>query len=335
MDKIVRLVREKQLFCFFVLAFLISWVIWILSPVITPDTDVQKIINLIGAFGPAIAAVIISGTIGLNTQAVPTLRYWWVFGLSFFVVFTLIVLSMDILQIPHKTAIYILFGIISFISSIILTGPLSKNRGIRRLLRYIKKANVNYLWHIIVIFFIPLLTLISLSIDLLLGGSVEPGFYSEPWYMFTGNSILVFFALTIFGGSLNEEPGWRGFALPRLLLKFNPIVASIILGFIWSLWHAPLHFNGFYQAGFAAFLTRFLWNIPLTIFFTWLYMKTKGSLLHVTLLHTSINTVGMFIPVTQRSGIILVIIALILLITIIIQNKMWIKREHLGPYKNV
>lgn len=44
---------------------------------------------------------------------------------------------------------------------------------------------------------------------------------------------------TLLGGPLFEEPGWRGFALPRLESRFGPAVASVILGVAWATWHLP------------------------------------------------------------------------------------------------
>ena len=34
----------------------------------------------------------------------------------------------------------------------------------------------------------------------------------------------------------------RGFALPRLQIRYAPVVATLILGLGWALWHLPLAF---------------------------------------------------------------------------------------------
>jgi uncharacterized protein len=42
------------------------------------------------------------------------------------------------------------------------------------------------------------------------------------------------------GGPVPEEPGWRGFALPKLQARFGPYWATVILAFFWAAWHLPL-----------------------------------------------------------------------------------------------
>ena len=45
---------------------------------------------------------------------------------------------------------------------------------------------------------------------------------------------------TLLGGPLGEEPGWRGYALPRLEAHLGPLWASLVLAFLWAGWHLPL-----------------------------------------------------------------------------------------------
>jgi membrane protease YdiL (CAAX protease family) len=44
---------------------------------------------------------------------------------------------------------------------------------------------------------------------------------------------------------LGEEPGWRGFALPRLQERRTPLLATLILAPVWALRHLPLMGNDF------------------------------------------------------------------------------------------
>ena len=53
-------------------------------------------------------------------------------------------------------------------------------------------------------------------------------------------SILPLFLITITAGPMGEELGWRGYALKVLQTRFNPFVASVMLGLIWGFWHLPL-----------------------------------------------------------------------------------------------
>ena len=42
-------------------------------------------------------------------------------------------------------------------------------------------------------------------------------------------------------GAFGEELGWRGFVLPRLLVRLDAVRASLLLGAIAALWHLPLY----------------------------------------------------------------------------------------------
>jgi membrane protease YdiL (CAAX protease family) len=88
---------------------------------------------------------------------------------------------------------------------------------------------------------------------------------------------------------LGEEPGWRGFALPRLQKRHTPFVASLILAPIWALWHLPLMGDEFPLPVIPAFLMSLLGG---TLVQTWLFNRTKGSVFAQMLFHATVNTVG-------------------------------------------
>jgi membrane protease YdiL (CAAX protease family) len=88
---------------------------------------------------------------------------------------------------------------------------------------------------------------------------------------------------------LGEEPGWRGFALPRLQEKHTPVIASLILAPLWALWHLPLLGNEFPAPVIPAFLISLLGG---TLIQTWLFNRTKGSVFAQMLFHATVNTVG-------------------------------------------
>jgi membrane protease YdiL (CAAX protease family) len=134
-----------------------------------------------------------------------------------------------------------------------------------------------------------------------------------------GLIILTFLYTFFFGAGTNEEPGWRGFALPKLQLKYSPLVASLILGLIWGLWHAPIYIPQ-YDSVFR-FILFLLNTIKIAIVLTWFYNRTGGSVLSTALLHTIGNLTFEFIPTTFASEI----IQLVIMILLIFIDRMWKK----------
>ena len=93
--------------------------------------------------------------------------------------------------------------------------------------------------------------------------------------------------------SLGEEPGWRGFALPRLQRLYGPLLASLILGLLHALWHTPAYFvrgaisdNGF---DLGVYVGNSIGIIAFTFVWTWLFNSTCGSVLFAMLMHATSN----------------------------------------------
>jgi len=164
------------------------------------------------------------------------------------------------------------------IAGLITTILVAGKEGMRELWQRALRWKVGLLWWLVALFLPALLTLIALGISLLMGGEVPPfTFLRQEWYL-----LPVFFIITIVGGPLGEEFGWRGFALPRLQEKWGPLVASLVIGIVWGLWHLPSFFQpGTVHAelGLGLLPVYVVAEMGLATIMTWVYNKTRGSLL--------------------------------------------------------
>ena len=144
-------------------------------------------------------------------------------------------------------------------------------------------------WLIIAILIIPLVLLVYGLFTYLTG----IGASSFNWIAYFGTFPLLIFSLNIFtdAGPLGEEPGWRGYALPRLLQLHSPIAATSILSVFWTVFHLVAFLSeGTRQSGMS-FIWFTLFCFSLGFIFTWLYMKTGGNwIISGVLQHYLINS---------------------------------------------
>lgn len=142
----------------------------------------------------------------------------------------------------------------------------------------------------------------------------------RPWLHYLSRFCLFIF---LFGGA-NEEAGWRGFALPELQTRYSPLVASLILGVIWGFWHTPLHFGPAYGgSGWSGVaMQTILGTVPASILLTWLFNRTKSSLLAVWVAHGSMNLGPKIFPFGGAAAIVL----LLMVLTVVFYDRMYRRR---------
>lgn len=138
----------------------------------------------------------------------------------------------------------------------------------------------------------PILYGLAVFSYLMFNGQVgEVNYGLLPW-------IPIVFIVPIIFGPLAEEFGWRGFVLPLLNPKLQPVRSSIIVGFIWALWHAPLFWakSGTAISGFEVTIPLvalfFMAVIGSSFIYTWVFNNTLGSISIAILIHLSMNSSG-------------------------------------------
>ena len=135
---------------------------------------------------------------------------------------------------------------------------------------------------------------------------------------------VLFVKQLLFAGLL-EEPGWRGWLLPRLQRRFSPLVSSLFVWFPWALWHAPLDFTGSVGRTWLNYLQlRLVFFIPITILLTWLYNRSRGSILVVALFHAGFNTFPFVLPYSPPFMVLIFVWAALVLIA----DRMWCFQIH-------
>src|SRR4029453_10724297 len=111
-------------------------------------------------------------------------------------------------------------------AALIMTAVTGGRAGIGQLLRYLVRWRVGISWYLFVLVGIPLVYLLGAIV--VAGGRLADA--PRSLLLRLAQSYPIGFAFTFFtGGPLFEEPGWRGFALPRLQQRYRAPVGSLIL----------------------------------------------------------------------------------------------------------
>jgi uncharacterized protein len=200
-------------------------------------------------------------------------------------------------SIPPVLGLFVGYGFVA--AALIMTGVINGKAGIAALLRRILIWRVGLPWYGVVLFGFAALDLAAIGIHVLLGGAL-PDFAKPFGRQLVGPSLnlwaaaLGFMLYQVLANG--EEIGWRGYALPRLQARYSALVASLIIGVIWAVWHVPkfLTAGDVHDYSFWFFALQILAE---AIVFTWIYNNTRGSLLMVLLFHAALNTADVFLPI--------------------------------------
>lgn len=178
------------------------------------------------------------------------------------------------------------------VAGIIMAGMIGGRSALAKLFKSLLAWRAHIGWYLAVFLAPPLLTAASLFII-----DSGPGTLRHlNWAALLANAPIAY-VLALPFGPLGEELGWRGFALPRLLASMGPVLASLVLGTLWTFWHVPMML---WSPG--ASMPSFMALSPTSIAIYWvqitsvtaamtvLFLHTRGSLLLAVLAHMTFNT---------------------------------------------
>jgi CAAX protease family protein len=178
------------------------------------------------------------------------------------------------------------------LSGFIMTAVTAGRPGIARLPRRMVCWRVGIRWYVFALFGLPA--------AMVLGTFMRPGalesfdISARPFFL---AYLRAFISMALIGGPLFEEPGWTGFAQPRLQRLCGPLIGGLILGSLWALWHLP----GFLipsqdvtdippRGTVLDFVVFALALTGLRLVIIWVVNNTRNSVFMAILVHASWNT---------------------------------------------
>lgn len=317
------IIRSNPTISYLIITFTISWLFWFTPLIVNLPNDIYFGIILVGGFGPAISGLILLYVQSGKKIAIASKPLFWIF--SFLFGLLLIVTHYLVNNEARLSKFWYNLKDVGFIGALILSAcaifwgllaSSSKNTNLKE--NYLKTFlfdRSKFKWYAFALLFHPILYILGFALGKLFDFETSESLFTPDIYNIPGFLLIFFIAGP-------EEFGWRGFFQKELQKKYNPLISAIIIALIWSSWHIPLHYNGFYSFDF---LDRFYLSFQLGLLFTWFYNKSGYSILTVMILHTMNNLVGNVFGSSYYPAMTL---GITIILIFIIDNKMWQRKNY-------
>ena len=171
-----------------------------------------------------------------------------------------------------------------FLAAVVVLGATRGKAGVFTLLRQMVQWRFRPRWYAVALLLPIAITVTATGCNVLAGARVPSAVELGDWTSLPGTLLLLLLVPGI--GGAWEEPGWRGYALPRLQSGRSALSASAILWLGLVVWHLPLVVVGEVHWSDIVFLLGF------AVVFNWIFNNTGGSVLGVMLAHAMNNTIS-------------------------------------------
>lgn len=183
-------------------------------------------------------------------------------------------------------------------------------------------------WYAVALLLPAVLAAAATALNVLLGAQPPSSDELAGW-----PGILPGFALVLlipgFGGAW-EEPGWRGYAVPRLQRGRSALLASLILAALIAGWHLPL------MIAEQIHYSDIVLIVAAVIVFNWVFNNANGSVLIVMLMHAANNAISgsFFSPMfsgadsVRQSWLLALVWSVVAILVIAIAGPMHLSRRH-------
>jgi hypothetical protein len=326
MQNIIAWVRRHQIVSFFALVYVISFGLGISGVYIFRGDNpvyqtIQFFIVRMLLYGPALAGLIVARAADTGEREGGRSTRWLAFGISWAIAALVSVVYLT--RTSGGGAPLSRFILISCLGALfpalVISGAFSRVSSVRSYLSTLVRPRGSIVWYLIALFTFPAIHVLGNLITRVAGlDGPQPAEGMSAGLL--SLALITFVHVFFYTGGINEESGWRGFAIPRLQVLFCPLVASLIVWGFHLLWELP--FDTLFSSGSWPWMSRLIWMPSWSILLVWVYNRTGGSILAPALFHASMNTMNPLmrvLPATDAGTLILVGFA----VFAVIYDKMW------------
>jgi membrane protease YdiL (CAAX protease family) len=300
MKKLTDLIKQHQIIAFFVITFMITGGLgFSYGSIMNNGNELLIPLAFVATCGPALAGIIVTAVSNTQPRQGTRKTYWAAFFAAL-VVSTVVFLANNIFinhaQFSIGMAIFVFIAVapVAFVISM----AFSSNPAVKRYVSSLIILRGVWGWSLLALVLVPLAVLLSIVICNILGRqSYAVHQFSATGLVLIGLVVIKFLYQLFFFNGTGEEVGWRGFALPRLQSLTSPLIACLLINFIWPLWHVfywGAEGKSILSLGF--WVHTYLELLPATVIISWLYNRSKGSILVAGIAHAAANTSFAFFP---------------------------------------
>jgi uncharacterized protein len=168
-----------------------------------------------------------------------------------------------------------------FLAAVVVLALTSGKHGIKNLFHSMLRWRVGLRWWAIAIVAPVAMTVVAAGLNVALGAPAPSAADLANWPSILPTALIIL--LVPIAGGAWEEPGWRGYALPRLLARRSALEASLVLGVLWAVWHVPLFLTG------KQHWSDLVLVLVVSVFVTWLFQNALCSVLVTMVFHATNN----------------------------------------------
>lgn len=299
--------EKFQFLAFSILTIIVSVILWSIAK--EQSGTIKMLLTQFGYFAPALVAIILTLIIKPKENFIRIKSYLPFFVVILCMVIIALVYGDKYYQIRIDNLLYEnpLISIIIAITLIYFIWQIFANKGANSIDRLVNLPKTKIVWYILAIGIYPVMKLTGV----LISSKLFPTQIELPNINLIILIPLFLFSILFYAG-IGEEVGWRGFALKKLQMRYTPLVATLFIGIVWSIWHIG-YFTLVENYTLHSIPSVVIWTFIASFFSTWFFNKTNGNVLILILFHASVN----FAIIFTTHPAILTAIHLILLIIIL------------------